>query len=134
MKKVKKVIYITLLMMIILSIFTQIDVYAEETKAAGGSDIMSTITTMSTADAGEGDSAVTATKNIAGAVITIAKTVSAGVAIIMITVLAMKYMLAAPSEKADVKKHAVPYIVGAVIMFSVTGILTILQNFAKVFE
>lgn len=127
MNKVKKVIYIALLMMIILSIFTQIGVYA-------ASDIMGTITNMSTADAGEGNSAVTATKNISGAVITIAKTVSAGVAIIMITVLAMKYMLAAPSEKADVKKHAVPYIVGAVIMFSVTGILTILQNFAKVFE
>lgn len=127
MNKVKKVIYIALLMMIILSIFTQIGVYA-------ASDIMGTITNMSTAGAGEGNSAVTATKNISGAVITIAKTVSAGIAIIMITVLAMKYMLAAPSEKADVKKHAVPYIVGAVIMFSVTGILTILQNFAKVFE
>lgn len=132
MKKVKKVVYITLLMIIILSMFTQIDVYAAGKKA--GSDIMGTITNMSTADAGEGNSAVTATKNISGAVITIAKTVSAGIAIIMITVLAMKYMLAAPSEKADVKKHAVPYIVGAVIMFSVTGILTILQNFAKVFE
>ena len=52
----------------------------------------------------------------------------------MITVLAMKYMLAAPSEKADIKKHAIPYVVGAIIMFSVSGILSILQNFAGVFD
>ena len=78
--------------------------------------------------------AVNSVTNIAGAVVTIARVVAAGVAIIMITVLAMKYMTAAPSEKADVKKHAIPYIVGAIIMFSVTGILGIIQDFTKVLD
>ena len=48
----------------------------------------------------------------------------------MLAILGMKYMSAAPSEKADIKKHAVVYIVGAVIMFACTGILGIIQQFA----
>lgn len=133
MKKLKNIIYISLLMSIIFSICLSNSVYADDPPATSQT-IMESINTMAVAEAGNGQQAVEATKNISGAVITIAKTVSAGVAIIMITVLAMKYMLAAPSEKADIKKHAVPYVVGAIIMFSVTGILTILQNFAGVFD
>lgn len=74
--------------------------------------------------------AVKSVKTVAGSIITVAKVICAGVAIIMITVIAMKYMLAAPSEKADIKKHAVVYVVGAVIMFAATAILQIIQNFA----
>ena len=54
-----------------------------------------------------------------------------GVAITMLLVLAMKYMSAAPSEKADIKKHAVVYVVGAVVMFAASGLLTIIGNFAS---
>lgn len=74
--------------------------------------------------------AVTSVNNMAGSIISIAKVICAGVAIIMITVIAMKYMLAAPSEKADIKKHAVVYVVGAIIMFAATAILQIIQSFA----
>lgn len=52
----------------------------------------------------------------------------------MISVLAMKYMTAAPSEKADIKKHAIPFVVGAIIMFSVSGILGIIQKFSGIFS
>ena len=76
------------------------------------------------------DSVMTPVKNISGSVITIARIVCAGVAIIMLTVLAMKYMLSAPGDRATIKKHAVVYVVGAVIMFACTGILGIIQNFA----
>ncbi len=97
-----------------------------------GSGIMGTIKTLATS---ESDSeAVTSVNTIAGSVISIAKVICAGIAIIMLTVIAMKYMMAAPSEKADIKKHAVVYVVGAVIMFAATGILQIIQNFATVLE
>lgn len=91
------------------------------------------------ADASETDvsgatAAITSTKRIAGAVITITRIVAAGIAIIMISVLAMKYMTAAPSEKADIKKHAIPFVVGAIIMFSVSGILGIIQKFSGIFS
>ena len=77
------------------------------------------------------NSAVTSTQNIVGGVIAALRIVCMGVAITMLLVLAMKYMSAAPSEKADIKKHAVVYVVGAVVMFAASGLLTIIGNFAS---
>jgi hypothetical protein len=74
---------------------------------------------------------VKSTTRIVGAIITIARIITAAVAIVMIIVLAMKYMTSAPGDRATIKKHAVVYIVGAVIMFACTGILGIIQQFAS---
>ena len=71
------------------------------------------------------------TLEFAGAIITIFQLVGVGVAVIMLIVLAMKYMIAAPGDKADIKKHAVPYIVGAVCLFAGAGILQIIETFAN---
>ncbi len=70
-------------------------------------------------------------QNIIGAVITLVRIVGTGVAIIMLIVLAIKYISAAPGDKADIKKHAVVYVVGAVVLFAATGILGIVQKFAS---
>lgn len=121
MRKYKKVLIIFISIM--LMFFT-----IECIISQAADDIYSEVSTLATTTVQNG--AVSATNNIAGSVISIAKVVCAGIAIIMLTVIAMKYMMAAPSEKADIKKHAVVYIVGAVIMFAATGILTIIQNFA----
>lgn len=143
MKKTKKII--TLLMVIMLMFATVQCVVSNAAavtpEGAGGggggagttgTGIMGTIRTLATS---ESDSdAVSSVNTVAGAVISIAKVICAGIAIIMLTVIAMKYMMAAPSEKADIKKHAVVYVVGAVIMFAATGILQIIQNFATALE
>lgn len=68
--------------------------------------------------------------NIIGAIIGIVQIIGTGVAIIMLVVLAIKYISAAPGDKADIKKHAVVYVVGAVVLFAATGILQIIKNFA----
>ena len=52
-------------------------------------------------------------------------------AIIMLIVLAIKYISAAPGDKADIKKHAVVYVVGAIVLFAASGILGIIKNFAS---
>lgn len=67
---------------------------------------------------------------IIGSIITVAQVVGIGVAIIMLIVLAIKYISAAPSDKAEIKKHAVVYVVGAVVLFAASGILQIIKNFA----
>lgn len=127
MKTLKNFLYATLLVLIIINIFLQYNVCAY--------DMMGNINNIAGATSVTGATdAITSSKNIAGAIITVTRVVTAGVAIIMISILAMKYMTAAPSEKADIKKHAIPYVVGAIIMFSVTGILGILQNFAGIFD
>ena len=119
MKLFKKVIYILILFIMLITIF-QINAEAYD----WGAEI-----TKQASSSGD-DSVMTPVKNISGSVITIARIVCAGVAIIMLTVLAMKYMLSAPGDRATIKKHAVVYVVGAVIMFACTGILGIIQNFA----
>ena len=80
---------------------------------------------------GSGDGATaTSVGDIVGAVLYVAKIVAVGLALIMLAVLAMKYMSAAPGEKATIKKHAVVYVVGAIVLFGAAGILNIIETFA----
>ena len=74
--------------------------------------------------------AETSVKDIMGAIITIIRIIGTGISIIMITYVAIKYMSAAPQEKAEFKKSATALIVGAVVLFAGTNILTIISNFA----
>ena len=71
-------------------------------------------------------------QNIISALITVAQVIGVGVAIVMLIVLAIKYIYTAPGDKAEIKKHAVVYVVGAVVLFAASGILGIIKNFAKV--
>ncbi len=54
-----------------------------------------------------------------------------GMGLIMLTALAIKYMTSAPGDKAEIKKHAVVYVVGACMAFGATGIVEIIKNFAE---
>ena len=64
-------------------------------------------------------------------VISIARIISVAIAIVILLVIGMRYMVASPGDRADIKKHAVAYVVGAFILFGVSGILTILNTFAS---
>ena len=83
------------------------------------------------AETSSDNAAVTATNNIAGTVITITRTIRMGVAVTMLIVLAIKYMSSAPGDKATIKKSAVTYVVGAIVMFAAAGILSIIESFAS---
>ena len=89
------------------------------------SDKISTIN-----DKGDDSSATTSAQNVVGAALKIARIVAVGIALIMLTVLAIKYMSSAPGEKAEIKKYAVVYVVGAVVLFAASAILGIIKNFA----
>lgn len=65
-----------------------------------------------------------------GSVMSITKIVTLGIAIIMLAILGMKYMMASAGDRAEIKKHAVVYVVGAVIMFGASAILQIIEKFA----
>lgn len=69
------------------------------------------------------DTAVTA--------ISVMRIVCVTIAIVILLAISMKYMMSAPGDRADIKKHAVHYVIGAFILFGVTGILGIIDNFAK---
>ncbi len=121
-KYVKKILLLCIMIIMLLSINNYI--YAGE-----ATDMKSLISTL---DAGNPEDA-TADKvdDVVSIVITIARVVGVTVAIVMLLVVAMKYMTAAPGEKADIKKSAVVYVVGAIVLFAVTGILGIINTFAS---
>lgn len=120
MRNVKKVAITLFIVLMLASVICSNNSFAY--------DMMNTINTQ--AGSNGADNVVNPITNIAGSVITIARVICAAVAVAMLAILGMKYMTAAPSEKADIKKHAVIYIVGAVVMFACTGILGIIQKFA----
>ena len=68
--------------------------------------------------------------NVIGMIINIAQVIGMGVAIIMLIVLAIQYIAASPEGKAEIKKNATIYIVGAIILFAASGILGIIRRFA----
>ena len=63
-----------------------------------------------------------------GVVITVVQTIGIGIAIVMLIALAIKYISAAPSDKADIKKSAIVYIIGAILLFAASGILQIFKT------
>lgn len=82
---------------------------------------------------GRGDTTGTneSVKSMLGAILTVTRTVAVGVAVIMLLVLAIKYISAAPGDKAEIKKHATVYVIGAVVLFAASGILKIIELFAQ---
>lgn len=124
MSKVMKVMAVMLLAMIVVASMVTF-VNAGETISFDG---VSTDTVVEGAQDSSG--AAASINRIIGSILTIVQVVGCGVAVIMLIVLAIKYISAAPGDKADIKKHAVVYVVGAVVLFAASGILQIVKNFA----
>lgn len=93
-------------------------------------DFGSEVTTLNTKGA-KGKKLTESTTNVVGTIVNTIQIVGSGVAIIMIIYVAIKYMSAAPSEKAEFKKSATAYIVGAVVLFASSQILGVIANFAS---
>ena len=121
-KKCVRVVSIAIIAILLFSLTSL--VFGQD---AGYSGTMKELITTMDEQEGEANSANTA-RSIVTNLIIIFRIVGVTAAILMLLVVAMKYMTAAPSEKAEIKKSAVVYIVGAVILFAVTGILGIISN------
>lgn len=67
---------------------------------------------------------------ILDAVLGLVQIAGTGISMIMVTVLGIKYMLAAPSDKADVKKQIAPLVIGAIILFASVNLVNIVANMA----
>ena len=117
-KKVMKVLAILLLAMMVVSTLSTFAFATDEIKA---SDFNKTLDANSKAKI----------TNFTGTLIAAARYIGFGVAILMLIVLAIKYISAAPSEKAEIKKSAVIYITGAVLLFAASGVLTVIQSLAE---
>lgn len=66
--------------------------------------------------------------------ITILQVTGTGVAVIAVTLLGGKYIMASPSEKAETKKLILPIIIGCVLVFGAVNIVAIIVKFSDIFN
>lgn len=112
--KTKKIIVFLIMIIVMLTISTTV---------FAGDDFLSDFS---------GDVENTASERVGKALsvaLNIIQIIGITVAVVMLMVLGMKYMLAAPGDRAEIKKHAIVYIVGAIIMFGAAGIVEIIKQF-----
>ena len=69
--------------------------------------------------------------NASNVVIGVVQVIGTAVAIVMLIWLGIKYVVAAPDEKASIKKSAFIYVIAAIFIFAASNILAIIQNFSQ---
>ena len=124
MNKMTKNIILILLLILLINSFLINNIFAEGDYI----DIMDSIVKREYSDK---TSASEKVNNLLTTIIVAVKIIAVTIAIIMLLVLAMKYMISSPGEKADIKKHAIVYVVGALILFATAGILSLIQKFSS---
>lgn len=122
----RKVMKVVSILLTVFMVVTMLSTSVFAAKAVVGNDSLS----VSQFAIKDNSGAASSMQNIIGAIISIVQVIGTGVAIIMLIVMAIKYISAAPSEKAEIKKSATIYIVGAIVLFAASGILGIVKNFA----
>ena len=118
-KKVFKIISIVMMAALIVSAISSV---AFARTNINPQDYMNKVDNTGAADSAE---------RIVGTLIDVFQVVGVGVAIIMLVMLAIKYLSAAPNEKAEIKKSVSIYVLGAVLLFAAAGVLEIVQAFSK---
>lgn len=124
-KNIKKCIAVIMLALL-LSVFSYNAVFASSGYSAKMKGLISDAENKWNDTTGASESV----NSIVSTIITIVRIIGMAVALIMLLVVAMKYMSAAPGEKAEIKKSAIVYVVGAIVLFAVTGILGLINQFA----
>ncbi len=74
---------------------------------------------------------ITGGENVAtimASVLQVIRLAGAGIAVIMLLIIGIKYAIASVGERADIKKYAINYVIGALILFGASGILGIVQK------
>ena len=82
----------------------------------------------------KGDDANVNTANIESAgnqIATFIRNVGIVVAVLILMTLGIKYMMGSAEEKAEYKKTMIPYVVGAVLLFSASALATAVIDLAK---
>ena len=114
-KKVMKLCLIIFNIILILSLFS--NVFADSVVKSFGGDV---------SKAGEGKDAII---TILSSVLGVVRTIGVAAAVIILLVIACKYIIASAGDRADIKKYAINYIIGALILFGASGIASLIKSF-----
>ena len=91
---------ITIFLALLIMLVTVLNFLAVNVDAYDYGDQISTIDGIK-----DSSKASTSTQNVVGAILQVARMAAVGVALIMLTVLAMKYMYSAPGDRAEIKNN-----------------------------
>lgn len=69
--------------------------------------------------------------NIGNATVRVLTTIGMVLSVIVLVVLGIKYIIGSVEERAEYKKTLMPYIIGAILVFSASSIASIIYNIAK---
>lgn len=120
-KKIMKVFIVFLDIMIIASLFSNIVLAAgaNVTDFSGAKDLLSS--------SGAENSIV----DILGTILEITRIIGASVAFGILMVIGCKYLVASAGDRADIKKYALNYVIGAFILFGASALLGLAKNFTN---
>lgn len=114
----------TLVIILTIIMFCSLILYTRSYALEGIEEAMEGV---ASADPGQ----ATKVTDILNTVIGLFQIAGTGIALIVITMLGIKYMMAAPSEKADVKKQIMPIIIGCILVFGGLNIMVAVYDFAN---
>ena len=115
-KKMKKILGITLIVLVAISILFITTTVVN----AGPLDIPSA----------SDSSAIPWIQGWGGKILGIFQAVGVSVAVVMLAWLGIKYIMASPDGKAEIKKQAFAYILGAILLFGAAVIVEVVKNAA----
>lgn len=75
---------------------------------------------------GAGDATKVVSK--ANTILGVVTTIGVITAVVTLIILGIKYMFGSVEEKADYKKSMIPYIIGIVLLLSISGIVALIAN------
>lgn len=67
-------------------------------------------------------------KDIGNKIIGVLQVIGTGMSVLMLVVIGIKYMLGSVEERAEYKETMKPYLIGAVLVFGITNLLSILNK------
>ena len=123
-KKIEKVIKITLICLLFVNIF---GIYNNKIYADGLGDVSENLSYWEP-DTQTGNNGL---DDIAAIIASIVRVIGILVSVGTLMVIGIKYMLGSVEEKAQYKQRMTPWIIGAIMVFAMTNIPTILYEASK---
>ena len=70
-------------------------------------------------------------KSMASKILGLVQAVGYAISIIVLSIYGIKYMYAATAEKAKIKEQLIPYVIGAIILFGASFIISVINRFSQ---
>ncbi|MCR5185695.1 MAG: hypothetical protein K6D97_01070 [Clostridia bacterium] len=79
-------------------------------------------------EVGNAQDGIDSTKSLLSSILGIVRIVGITVAVVMLAVIACKYMTLAPGDRANLKKYIPIYVKGALVLFGASGLVGIIRD------